>query len=141
MWERRFEILVSVVKLCSKGNEQVDCKTDIEHRVKYYISLKHEGESWDFKREWHHEDFRLLHDIMCMSNRVSDEEGLIIIGVDEENDFGICDVTSNGNRRNTQKLVDFLKDKNFAGGIRPEVRVETLILQRQDRRRYRCIKF
>ena len=129
MWERRFEILVSVVKLCSKGNEQVDCKTDIEHRVKYYISLKHEGESWDFKREWHHEDFRLLHDIMCMSNRVSDEEGLIIIGVDEENGFGICDVTSNENRRNTQKLVDFLRDKNFAGGIRPEVRVETLILQ------------
>lgn len=102
---------------------------DIEDRVKNYISLKKEGEFWDFKREWHHEDFRLLHDIICMSNQVSDEDGLIIIGVDEENDFRICDTSSNENRRNTQKLVDFLRDKNFAGGIRPEIRVETLLLQ------------
>ena len=64
-----------------------------------------------------------------MSNRVVDDDGLIIIGVDEENDFSICDVTSNKNRKNTQKFVDFFRDKNFAGGIRPEVRVESLLLQ------------
>ena len=40
----------------------------------------------------------MLHDIICMAN----------------------------NRRNTQNVVDFLKDKKFAGDIRPIVCVETI---------------
>mgnify|MGYP000178797461 CR=1 FL=1 len=30
------------------------------------------------------------------------------------------------NRRNTQQLVDFLRDKHFAGGVRPVVHVENI---------------
>lgn len=79
----------------------------IEEKVQQCLFLHHEGEWWDFRREWHHEDFRLLHDIICMSNQIVDEDGLIIIGVDEENDFQVSDVTDNEERRNTQQLVDF----------------------------------
>ena len=48
----------------------------------------------------------------------------IIIGIDEENDYAICDIKADPNRKNTQKIVDFLKDKKFAGGVRPLVLVE-----------------
>ena len=50
----------------------------------------------------------------------------IIIGIDEKNDFSIVDVEEDNNRRNTQNLVDFLKDKKFAGDMRPIVCVETI---------------
>ena len=51
---------------------------------------------------------------------------LIIIGIDEENDFTITGLEEDNNRRNTQNLVDFLKDKKFAGDMRPTVCVETI---------------
>lgn len=49
--------------------------------------MKQEGSSWDFKREWHHDKGSLLHDIICMANLITDEDGIIIIGVDEEISF------------------------------------------------------
>lgn len=81
----------------------------IVQRVRYYISLKHEGKSWDFKREWHHDSASLLHDIICMANQIENEDDLIIIGVDEEKNCEIRDVSNNGNRKNTQQLVTFLR--------------------------------
>ena len=68
---------------------------DLEARVRRYISLRHEGDSWDFKRQWHDKEKEksdLLHDIICMSNLVQDEDGLIIIGVDEENGYAVHDM-------------------------------------------------
>ncbi len=94
------------------------------------INLKQEGEYWDFKREWYTERQKtnLLHDIICFSNNLANRDCYIIIGVDEENDFKLCDVSSDANRKNTQKIVDFLKDKKFAGGIRPLVFVKPINL-------------
>lgn len=92
------------------------------------INLKHEGGYWDFKREWHHSKTDLLHDIICMANNLENRDAYIIIGVDEDNDFLACDISNDANRRNTQKLTDFLKDKKFAGGIRPLVHVETFMI-------------
>lgn len=97
-------------------------------RVQKYIRMKQEGESWDFKREWHHDKGSLLHDIICMANLISDEDGIIIIGVDEENDYSIRDISADPSQRNTEQLVTFLRDKKFAGGVRPQVKVETLEL-------------
>lgn len=92
------------------------------------ISLKQEGGYWDFKREWYHTDKKddLLHDIICMANNVENHDGYIIIGVDEECNYSIRDISNDVNRKNTQKIVDFLKDKQFAGGVRPLVYVEPL---------------
>ena len=90
------------------------------------IELKQEGGYWDFKRQWHESKGDLLHDIICMANNLEDKDAYIIIGVDEENNCEIKDVVDDLNRKNTQMLVDFLKDKKFAGDIRPIVKVENL---------------
>lgn len=55
----------------------------------------------------------ILHDIICMSNNLSNRTAYIIIGIDEQQDYSIVDVSCDPNRKNTQKLVDFLKDKNL----------------------------
>lgn len=92
------------------------------------LNLKQEGAYWDFKREWYNEKQKtdLLHDIICFSNNLVNRDCYIIIGVDEEKDFSLHDIVSDPNRKNTQKIVDFLKDKKFAGGTRPLVLVEPI---------------
>lgn len=90
------------------------------------ISLKQEGAYWDFKKEWHNHSADLLHDIICFANNLVNADAYIIIGVDEEEDYTVRDVKYDPNRKNTQMIVDFLKDKKFAGGVRPIVLVETI---------------
>ena len=95
------------------------------------IDLKQEGAYWDFKREWYSIDKKddLLHDIICMANNLENRDAYIIIGVDEENDYKSVDVNCDENQKNTQMIVDFLKDKKFAGGIRPTVYVESIKIE------------
>ena len=100
--------------------------TTFEDKIFELINLKQEGEYWDFKRQWHENKADLLHDIICMANNLSDNDGYIIIGIDEEKDYSIRDVKLDENRKNTQKIVDFLKDKKFAGDNRPTVYVQTI---------------
>ena len=101
-----------------------------EDEIRKLITLKQEGSYWDFKREWYKKEKKedLLHDIICMANNLSNRDAYIIIGVDEESDYSICSVENDSNRRNTQQLVDFLKDKHFAGGYRPIASVESLFI-------------
>lgn len=65
-------------------------------------NLKHKGPYWDFNREWHGNKADLLHDIICMANNPEDTTGLLIIGIDEEEDFQPTgDAKLLGERRNT----------------------------------------
>ncbi len=104
-------------------------KGRLADKIADLILLKQEGEYWDFKKEWYSNKADLLHDIICMSNNLTTEDGLIIIGVDEFDGFSIIDITNDNNRMSTQNIVDFLKDKKFAGGIRPTVYIETVVLE------------
>lgn len=90
------------------------------------IELKQEGTYWDFKREWYSKNQKadLLHDIICMANNLQSKDAYIIIGINEENNYEVDCVLEDSNRWNTQKLVDFLKDKKFVGDVRPLVYVE-----------------
>ena len=101
-----------------------------EHEILALIAKKHEGGYWDFKREWYTADHvsDLLHDIICMANNLLWRDAYIIIGVDEERDYAITDVSADPNRRNTQNMVTFLRDKQFAGQIRPEIEVQSIQL-------------
>ena len=104
-------------------------KPELIQLVEDFRTLHKEGEYWDFKKEWHHEKQDLLHDIICMANNLSGQDGYIIIGVDEKTDYGYCDVTQNEFRRNTQQVVDFLSKKEFAGDCRPSAYVETIQIE------------
>lgn len=89
------------------------------------IGLGAEGAYWDFKQKWHSKNSDLLHDIICMANNLENRDAYIIIGVN--NDGTLCGVPIE-DRKSQQNLIDFLKDKKFAGGIRPSVYVRTLNL-------------
>lgn len=104
---------------------------DLTQQVFNLISMKQEGNRWDFKREWHSNKSDLLHDIICMDNNLSDQDGFIIIGVNEEIDYEIQDIEDDPNRKKTQDLVSFLRDKKFAGGIRPTVTVQAIQLSQK----------
>ena len=62
-------------------------KGKLADKIADLILLKQEGEYWDFKKEWYSNKADLLHDIICMSNNLTTEDGLIIIGVDEFDGF------------------------------------------------------
>lgn len=104
---------------------------NFEQEIIDLIALKQEGGYWDFKREWHHSLPDLLHDIICLANNLESRDAYIIIGIDEENDYTVVDTAEDGHRKNTQKIVDFLRSKKFAGGIRPTVYVQPIYLQGQ----------
>lgn len=108
--------------------EYEECELSLREEIIQMISLQQEGGYWDFKREWHENKGALLHDIICMANNLCNRDGYIIIGVDEENNYKIANIKADSNRKNTQNLVDFLKDKKFAGGVRPLVYVEQISL-------------
>lgn len=103
--------------------------TDLEKRVIECISLKQEGGSWDYKKMWHTSKSDLLHDIICMSNMVGQDDGIIIIGCDEENGHQLVDVSTDPNRKNTSQLVVFLRDKHFAAGSRPITFVHSMTIE------------
>lgn len=108
--------------------EQERLVNDLRKEVLSLVALQQEGGYWDFKKQWHEKKTDLLHDIICMANNLHNRTAYIIIGIDEEEDYAIVDVKDDPNRKNTQKIVDFLKDKKFAGGVRPLVHVEQLSL-------------
>lgn len=79
--------------------------------IRQLIELRQEGEYWDFKKEWYQNKSDLLHDIICMANNLSNHDGLIIVGVDEETDYSICDVINDQNRRKRKILLRFCERK------------------------------
>src|SRR5699024_799312 len=97
--------------------------------IEKLISLEQEGPYWDFKRECYIDSGNLLHASNCMANNLESRDAYIIIGVDEGNNFTTVDISKYENRKNTQKITDFLKDKKFAGGIRPQIYVKSVCIQ------------
>lgn len=95
----------------------------LENKIYNLITRRTEGGYWDFKEKWHSDNVDLLHDIICMANNLHDCDAYLIMGVD--NNGNVCGVPDE-NRKNQQQLTDFLKDKKFAGGIRPNVFVQTI---------------
>ena len=72
----------------------------------------------DFKREWYSKDklgeVDLVHDILCMSNSLSDsEDRYIVIGVEEDKSNGsklIHDISKDANCRQSANLIQTLRN-------------------------------
>lgn len=100
---------------------------ELKFEIKQLIDLHQEGGYWDFKQKWYLPEKKgdLLHDIICLANNLESHDGYIIIGV-EDKSFNLVGVDGDVNRKNTQNLMDFLREKKFAGDIRPILFVETV---------------
>ncbi|MED3089731.1 AlbA family DNA-binding domain-containing protein [Bacillus toyonensis] len=99
---------------------------NIVKKVKNLILSKSEGDYWDFKQEWHKDNERLLHDILCFVNTVHDRDCYIIIGVSDNGEIiGI----NEDNRRKQADILDWLSNTVFAGDNTPEVKVDTIEIE------------
>ena len=97
--------------------------------IRKLVSSHKEGEWWDFKREWPSKE-DLLYDLICLSNNPQFRDAFIIIGVDEEHEHSFYDIREDPNRKNTQKITDFLKGQPFAGDYYPDVKVQELVVDK-----------
>lgn len=101
---------------------------NLESSILQLIESQTEGDYWDFKECHHDNKANLLHDIICMANNRADRDAYIIFGV-RDSDYNIVGVENDPGRRNQQQMIDQLKDKKFAGGIRPTIYLKTLKIQ------------
>jgi len=99
-------------------------------KISELIALGHEGEYWDFKKFPHSNTSDLLHDIICLSNSLNRHEKYLIIGVSDPADG--CNVeglnSNTENRKKQHHYHDFLRDKKFAGDIRPSLSLYTIYI-------------
>jgi hypothetical protein len=102
--------------------------SNLQSQILDLIDLRSEGTYWDYKKNWPANKAALLHDIICMANNIESRDAYLIIGVDEENDFELVDITEDKERKNANELVTFLRDEPFQGGMRPSVSVRTMAI-------------
>ncbi|MDQ0160748.1 ATP-binding protein [Alkalibacillus salilacus] len=108
----------------------IEKSNSIENEVEYLISLEREGEYWDFKEKHYSNKSDLLFDIICMANTLSDRDAYIIIGVTDN--YELKGVTGDPSRKNQQNLIDFMKNKPFAGEVRPIVELHTVTVNQSE---------
>lgn len=97
----------------------------LKSEIELLIYAKREDDYWDYKERHHGNTADLLHDIICMANNRADRDAYIIYGVTDRTGE-VMGVENDNNRRNQQKIIDQLKEKKFAGGIRPRIELRTL---------------
>ena len=95
------------------------------------IEMKREGPYWDFKKEWHKDNPELIHDILCLANNVEREVSYLVIGIDEERDYSVCDVRTNTDttRRTNQGIIDMLSKTPWGSAQAPFALIEPLELE------------
>ena len=92
--------------------------------IEYLISRKVEGSYWDFKLEHHENTHDLLHDIISMSNNLENRDAYIIFGI--RNGSGEVVGVDPMDIHNLAYFRQHLKEKAFAGGIKPEIDFKSL---------------
>lgn len=89
------------------------------------IDKKSEGDYWDYKQEWHSDNGKLLHDILCFVNTVHNEDCYIIIGVADNGEIiGLSE--DSPNRKNQENILTLLHSTVFAGDLTPSISLETI---------------
>ncbi|WP_324825997.1 RNA-binding domain-containing protein [Sinanaerobacter sp. ZZT-01] len=89
------------------------------------MEKKSEGDYWDYKQEWHSDNGKLLHDILCFANTVHNEDCYIIIGVTDNGEIiGLSE--DSPNRKNQENILTLLHSTVFAGDLTPSISLETI---------------
>lgn len=98
----------------------------LEDKILRLIALEYEGEYWDFKENHHENKADLLHDILCLANSISKNDKYLILGVSDPSQGCKIIGIQPENRRTQADLIDFLRNKRFARGNRPQVSLKTI---------------
>lgn len=94
----------------SKEELHYTCDDELAHLVESLVATENEGTYWDYKREWHASSSNLVHDIICLANNPGNETALIIIGIDENDAYKVCDIVEHAeSRKNTQQVNNVLR--------------------------------
>lgn len=75
-----------------------------------------------------------MHDILCLSNVLHEGERYLILGISDPKDgTEIKGLIKDEIGRKTQvQYIDFIRSKSFAGDIRPELELHTLVIDNQE---------
>lgn len=92
--------------------------------IKDLIIKKKEGAWWDFKREYHHNIVKLLHDILCMANLIYDGDRYIIFGV--SNNFEVVGINNNQKQHTQADILSYLRSVKFANHNIPNIEVDEI---------------
>lgn len=103
---------------------------DLKSIINTLINSKREGDYWDFKEEPHDNTVSLLHDIICLANSLHEGDRYLIIGVSDPKNGTLIKGLQPGqaHRKDQVHFIDFLRTKKFAGDIRPEIELKTIII-------------
>lgn len=97
---------------------------DLKNNILNLIDSKREGQYWDFKEKYYDNNASLLHDIICLANSLYKGKKYLIFGISD--DYQIKGIENDINRKSQAGVIDFLRSKNFAGDIRPEIELQTI---------------
>lgn len=99
------------------------------HDIISKLIQENEDEYHDFKKEWYSPNKKdeLIKDIFSFVNTAHHEDCYLIIGVDDNK--RVVGIENDENRRNTQKLTDFLNNLPLANNAIPRVIVESLTIE------------
>jgi hypothetical protein len=83
------------------------------------LLIEDECEWLDFKQNFHDNNVKLLHDIICLVNAKADGDRYLVFGV--ANDKNIVGIENDENKKKSAEIQDLLKQSNF--NRIPEVRL------------------
>ncbi|MGK7953389.1 MAG: RNA-binding domain-containing protein [Xenococcaceae cyanobacterium] len=70
-----------------------------------------EYESLDFKQQFHENNLKLLHDLLCLANAYIEEDRYLVFGITD--DKKIIGVQSDSNRKKNANIQDLVRQANF----------------------------
>lgn len=92
------------------------------------LSLKNEGEYWDFKLKHHENPVDLVKDIICLANTVRHNgDRYLVFGVDPVT-YEVKGIENSEGRRTQADIIDVLRNANFASSCFPDLRMEEIDL-------------
>jgi hypothetical protein len=75
------------------------------------LLLHTESEFLDFKQEYHDNNAKLIHDILCLVNSYTESDRYLVFGI--EDDKTIHGIDTDPNRKNNANIQDLLRQSNF----------------------------
>lgn len=103
---------------------------NLEKIISNLISLGKEGDYWDFKEVWHHNNADFVRDIISLANTTHHKgQRYLIFGVSDN-----CEVVgvASQNIKKQADIISILRDRDFAGDVFPDVELVYVKIDQKD---------